>query len=467
MNTAQPPVISTPASRRLAVFFKVASIGLLLLLLQIPLALTHGVLAERQGYQRQATQEIAALWGKPQRITGPVLAIPYEYRTLVTRTREVNGRAVQVDEWTKCEATAYFLPETLAADGAVETEVRHRGIYDAVVYATRLKMQGEFRPDFAAAGIESEQVHWARARVLLGISDLRGLRSVTPLGRPEGRTAAFETTDGKTAGEFPLAAAVGLAAGEAVPFTLELALQGSEQLAVAPTGRQTRAALHSAWADPSFMGAYLPVKRTIAPAGFTAEWEVSHFSRGFPPSWTDRTANTTEVLRKIDAAGFGVRFVRPIDGYGLVERARKYGVLFFVLVFAVFFLFEVTAGRRIHPLQYAMVGAALCLFFLGFLALSEFLATGAAYGLAAAACTALVSLYAWSFLGSGGRTFLIGGGLAATYGYLYFVLQSQDYALIAGTLALFAGLALVMFCTRRINWYSLEMSAPAATAANQ
>ncbi|MBI2515603.1 MAG: cell envelope integrity protein CreD [Opitutae bacterium] len=462
---AQPPVIPTPASRRLAVFLKLASIGLLLLLLQIPLFMTRGVLTERQGYQRQATQEIAALWGRQQQVTGPVLAIPYEYRALVTRTREVNGRAVQVDEWTRCEATAYFLPETLAADGEVETEVRHRGIYDAAVYATRLKLQGEFRPDFAGAGIENEAVHWERARVMLGISDLRGLRSVTPLGRPGGRAAAFETTDGKTAGEFPLAAAVGLAAGEAVPFTLELALQGSEQLAVAPTGKQTRAALHAAWADPSFVGAYLPVKRTIAPAGFTAEWEVSHFSRGFPQSWTDRTANTPEVLRKIDAAGFGVRFVRPIDGYGMVERARKYGVLFFVLVFAVFFLFEVTAGRRIHPLQYAMVGAALCLFFLGFLALSEFLATGAAYGIAAAACTALVALYAWSFLGSGGRTLVIGGGLAATYGYLYFVLQSQDYARVAGTLALFAALALVMFCTRRINWYSLEMNAAAAPAA--
>jgi len=155
-----------------------------------------------------------------------------------------------------------------------------------------------------------------------------------------------------------------------------------------------------------------------------------------------------------------------VDGYGMAERAQKYGVLFFVLVFAVFFLFEVTApGLKIHPLQYAMVGAALCLFFLGFLALSEFWAIGLAYGAAAAACTVLVSAYAWSFLKTGPRTLVIGGGLAATYGYLYFVLKSQDYALIAGTAALFAALALVMFCTRRINWYSLEMNTPAASAA--
>jgi inner membrane protein len=165
-------------------------------------------------------------------------------------------------------------------------------------------------------------------------------------------------------------------------------------------------------------------------------------------------------MRKIDAACFGVTFAQPVDGYRLTERAEKYGLLFFVLVFAVFFVFEVTAALRIHPLQYALVGAALCLFFLGFLALSELMATGPAYGVAAAACTALVSLYAWSFLRTGRRTLVIGGGLSATYGYLYFVLQSQDYALVAGTVALFALLALVMFCTRRINWYTLEVKTP-------
>ena len=173
------------------------------------------------------------------------------------------------------------------------------------------------------------------------------------------------------------------------------------------------------------------------------------------------------MARKIGAAAFGVRFAQPVDGYSMAERAQKYGVLFFVLVFAVFFLFEVTSpGLRIHPLQYAMVGAVLALFFLGFLALSEFWTTGLAYGAAAGLCTLLVSLYVWSFLHTGARTLVIGGGLGATYGYLYFVLKSQDYALVAGTAALFAALALVMFCTRRINWYSLEMNPnPAAASA--
>ena len=208
--------------------------------------------------------------------------------------------------------------------------------------------------------------------------------------------------------------------------------------------------------------AYLPVKREVTPAGFKAEWEISQFSRGFPQSWTTQTGGREAMLGPIAASAFGVAFAQPVDGYRLAERAEKYALLFFVLVFAVFFLFETTAALRIHPWQYGLVGAGLCLFFLGFLALSEFMAAGLAYGLAATACAALVSLYAWSFLRTGRRTLVLAGGLAATYGYLYFVLQSQDYALLAGTAALFVALGLVMYVTRRINWYTLAAPAGAA-----
>jgi inner membrane protein len=461
MSSIPPPLPSTPASRRNSSFLKIAGICLLILLLQIPLLLTHGVLVERRGYQRQATAEIAGIWGADQRVIGPVLAIPYAYPTQVIRSKVVAGKVVQVEETDLAAATAYFLPETLTAGGPVESEVRHRGIYDVVVYTTRLRLTGHFRPDFAAAGIAADRIDWQKARVFLSVSDLRGVRSVSPLQIADSKACPFESAD-STAGEFlPLVARIENAAADTRwEFAFEAALQGSERLQIAPVGRVTTVVLSSSWPDPSFCGACLPVKRSVSSEGFKAEWETSHFSHGFPQSWTSRLINSQEMMRKIDAACFGVTFAQPVDGYRLTERAEKYGLLFFVLVFAVFFVFEVTAALRIHPLQYALVGAALCLFFLGFLALSELMATGPAYGVAAAACTALVALYAWSFLRTGRRTLVIGGGLSATYGYLYFVLQSQDYALVAGTVALFALLALVMFCTRRINWYTLEVKTP-------
>ena len=461
MNSDQPPVIPTPSSRRLFLFLKIGSICLLIALLHVPLGLTRGVLYERQGYQATATDEIASIWGRQQLVTGPVLAVPYAYKAQVVKSKVVNGRAVQVEETELVGATAYFLPDTLKVSGPVEPEVRHRGIYDAVVYSARLKLTGNFQPDFAAAGIVSDRIDWDKARVHFGVSDLHGVRSVGPLQLNGGKVHAFESAEA-SGGFLALEAKVdGMTAGGKFEFAMEAALQGSERLEIAPVGKVTTVSLDSPWADPSFIGSYLPVTRSVGATGFKAEWETSHFSRGFPASWTDRVVKSDEIRDKLRQAGFGVRFAQPMGGYAMAERAQKYGVLFFVLVFAVFFLFEITAAVRIHPLQYAMVGAALCLFFLGFLALTEFWPVARAYGTAAIACTLLVSAYAWSFLKTGLRTLVIAGGLGATYGYLYFVLRSQDYALVAGTVALFAALALVMFCTRKINWYSVDMNTTA------
>lgn len=460
---APPPLLRSPASRRWAVYLKLAGILVLIGLLQAPIALTHGVLRERQAYQAQATQEVAGVWGRAQLVTGPVLGVPYAYRQPVIRSRVINGKATQVEEVELVGAIAYFLPEAMTVEGKVDPEIRHRGIYDTVVYSSRLKFTGYFQPDFAAAGIEADQIHGAKARVVIGPSDLRGVRAVSPV-RWGGGEAAFEANGSAPGSVLPLAAKTPLTDSGRMEFVLELNLQGSERLEIAPLGKVTTVALESPWTAPSFTGSALPVARAVDGNGFRATWQSSHLSRGFPQAWTTRQTDNEGMLAKFSAASFGVKFVQPAAGYSMSERAQKYAVLFQVLVFAVFFLFETTAGLRIHFLQYLLVGGALCLFFLGFLALSEMVPTGAAYAIAAAACTLLVSLYAWSFLRTGGRSLVIAAGLGGIYGYLYFVLQSEDYALIAGTVALFTVLALTMFCTRRLNWYALDRS-PAAPAA--
>jgi inner membrane protein len=131
-------------------------------------------------------------------------------------------------------------------------------------------------------------------------------------------------------------------------------------------------------------------------------------------------------------------------------------VLFFVLVFAVFFLFEILSKLKIHPLQYSLVGAALCLFYLGLLSLSEFIAFGFAYLAAAGATTALIWFYCGAVLKSGRRTLIVVGLLAAIYGFLYIALQLQDYSLLFGTAGLFAVLAAVFYVTRNIDWYGRD-----------
>lgn len=462
MNPALPPILPTSARHRRTVFFKLAGICVLIAALHIPLSLTRGVLRERQSYQAQATEEIAAIWGRQQRVMGPVLMVPYAYKTQVTRSKLVNGKAVQVEETVLATTTAFFLPETLSAKGKIAPEIRKRGIYETVVYGSVLTLDAVFQPDFGVAGIEAERIDWEKARLLVGVTDLHGVRSVGWTD-PASNQGSFESTAGIADAFLPLGAkVVGVSNGAKVQFALNLSLQGSDRFEISPVGKSTLVSLESPWRDPSFTGASLPLRRQVSAEGFNADWQNSHFSRGFPQSWTATQTSTDQIAGKIAAAGYGVRFAQPVDGYSMVDRAQKYGVLFFVLTFAVFFLFETTAALRIHPLQYALVGGALCLFFIAFLALSEFWSTGRSYATASAVCTGMISLYAWSFLKTGWRTLVIGGGLGATYGYLYFVLKSQDYALIAGTAALFAGMALVMFCTRKINWYAVD--APASSS---
>ena len=178
--------------------------------------------------------------------------------------------------------------------------------------------------------------------------------------------------------------------------------------------------------------------------------------RDYPQSWTSRTGNERFTTQAVSNSLFGAQFLSILDAYRYVERSIKYGVLFLVLVFTAFFLFEVTARQKIHPFQYLMVGAALCLFYLLLLSISEFIGFSWAYLVAAVASTLLITWYCRFFLGGGVRTFMIGTGLAGVYLFLYITLLQQDYALLMGAIALFVVLAIVMYVTRKVDWYARD-----------
>jgi inner membrane protein len=109
----------------------------------------------------------------------------------------------------------------------------------------------------------------------------------------------------------------------------------------------------------------------------------------------------------------------------------------------------------VHPVQYGLVGFALAMFFLLLLSLSEHIGFAAAYAVSAFACVALIGYYVAQFLRSrvGGIGFA--AALAVLYALLYGILASEDYALLMGSLLLFALLAAVMVLTRGVNWFGL------------
>ncbi|HEY9419908.1 MAG TPA: cell envelope integrity protein CreD [Thermoanaerobaculia bacterium] len=423
-------------------FFKLMVLGGLALLLLIPLAMVGSLIRERQARRHQAAEEVASSWGRSQILGGPVLIVPF-----LMHGKDDKGKDVT---WT---SYAHFLPETLEIDGRIAPERRNRGIFEVAVYRADLHWKGTFlRPDFSNWRIAPQDILWDDAWLSVGIPDLRGIRSGVALTWG-GRSLQFEP-GARGGGLWDSGLSVRMPElktaekGQAYAFAFNLGLNGSQKLDFLPLGKQTKVLLRSSWPSPSFAGAFLPESREVSGTGFEAVWNVSWFGRGYPQQWRSEETQTEKVF----ASAFGVELFLPVDSYQKTERSVKYGVLFLLLTFLTFFLYEVFNPFSLHPIQYLLVGSAICLFYLLLLSLSEHLPFGLAYAAGAAATVLLIGGYSAAILRGAVRAFLMTAVLGGLYGYLYVLLQLEDYALLLGSLGLFLILALVMYLTRKIDW---------------
>lgn len=438
---------------------KLVGVGILVLLLLIPLAMITGVLSDRLKRRNEAVADITSSWGGEQSVLGPVLGIPYTYRFRTMKEFPLGGDKVERREVEETAvANAYFLPETLNTTCEIQTQTLHRGIYDAAVFRANVKMTGRFAPpDLAGLKIDLKDVQWKDAFVTIALNDMRGTREgvVLDWGGNKRPLLPGSQVPGYTTGATAMLAA-DAPINAPTDFSILLDFNGSDGVFFAPFGIRNDVAIKANWPDPAFRGAFLPASRSIRGDGFDASWKVSYYGRDYPQQWTARAGNDRFNTRSVESSRFGTQFLSILDAYRYVERSIKYGVLFLVLVFTTFFLFEVTARQKIHPFQYLMVGAALCLFYLLLLSISEFIGFGWAYLLAAVASTSLITWYCRFFLGGGMRTLMIGAGLSGIYLFLYITLRQQDYALLLGAIALFVVLAVVMYVTRKVNWYARD-----------
>lgn len=437
-----------PVKRRLktSIGMKLFVIGFLILLFLIPLGMLSSLVRERAMRRTEAATEVASTWGSRQVLGGPVLVVPF-----LQHGKDEKGKAVT---WV---SSASFLPETLKVEGRIHPERRSRGIFESVVYRADLRWTGAFeRPGFETWHIAPEDVIWRDAYLTVGVPDMRGIRTALKLdwsGRelplaPGGAEEGLWTSGLKVT-------VPGLAegkAGERYAFAFDLGINGSEALQILPLGKQTSVALKSDWPDPKFTGAFLPESRTVSGTGFSALWNVSYFGRSYPQQWRQDEAARVASVESLHGSAFGVELFLPVDIYQKTERSTKYGVLFLILTFLTFFLYEVFNPFSLHPLQYLLVGAALCLFYLLLLSISEHAPFALAYLVAATATVLLIGGYSAAILRGRLRALVMTGVLGCLYGYLYVLLQLEDYALLLGSVGLFATLALVMYVTRRIDW---------------
>lgn len=427
---------------RNSITLKMITIIILVLLLLIPVSMVTSIIQEREKLNEKAVNEVSDKWAGRQQLNGPVLTIPvtYEYATK-------DGVKQQVKHW-------HVMPKTLDIGGEVSPEMLKRGIYEVVVYQSALALEGVFELDDEPDKTNLKSIHYDKAFLTIGISDMKGVREdvafywndkavgVDPGSRiPElisaGITVKLPSLDPGTKGQ--------------LPFRFDLKLQGSQRLSFMPLGSSTTVHITSEWASPSFDGKFLPDHRIINEDGFEAAWKVLQLNRNFPGSWVGEGMG-----EKVRQASFGVSLISPLGNYQKSMRSAKYAVMTIALTFLVFFLVEIINKRKIHPFQYALVGLALCLFYVLLVSFSEHVNFNLAYGASTVIIVGMISLYSLTVFRKLKLSMVLLATLFSVYSFMFVTLQMKDYALLIGSVGLTVLLAATMYFTRNINWYRLN-----------
>jgi inner membrane protein len=428
----------------------------------VPLRLIAGKVAERQARAAQVLMAFAAETRGEQAIAGPFLALTCEQAWNEERQVMRAGKAETVTERRTGECpTVFIAPKVLRVEASIPVETLRRGIYPIRAFRAETRVQGQVEWPAEPESSETHRRRWKDAYLVTRIGDRRGLRSVAS-GQSSNLLA---TSTVRAIDEFSVRESYGpiRPPGTLTDFAYDYVLAGTGSFHVLPIGDETQVRLSSNWPHPSFASGNSPETRSIGAEGFEAKWRVTSVSTGGSAAWVGDIASGKMMHQPI--FGAGVVMHDPVDVYALSFRATEYGFLFVLFTFAALALAEVTAGVRLHPIQYALVGSALAVFFLLLLALSEHVPFGAAYAIAAAACVALLTFYLRHPLRTKSRTALFFALFAGLYGSLFVLLRLEDHALLVGSGLVFAALAATMVLTRKVDWTALGISlAPPAAA---
>jgi inner membrane protein len=440
-----------------SVLVKLGFIGFLTLLLLIPSSWIQELIKERQDRQDEVVKEISDKWSGRQLVEGPVLVLPYS----------------------PAGTNIYILPEVLNINSHVDPEVLHRGIFDAVVYNTKIRVNGKFSAlELTKSGINPALIQWEKAKVIIGLSDLKGLKNnpaisidnaVHPL-EPDFDSVSLFTNNLVTLPD------LSKKKNTALNFNFELDLRGSTELNFQHLGKSTNVTVEGSWDNPSFSGRYLPEKRKVTAKEFSASWKMAHFNRTLPQQWIAKNAVLSvktfvkpknvndlpyETLQSEPAANdntFGVKFILGVDQYQKTMRCAKYSTLIILLTFISLVFSELMLKRKVHFLQYILIGAAMTIYYTILLSFSEQIGFNSAYLIASAATVLLISSFIAALLRNKKPAIVFGGILTVFYSFIYVIIQLQDLALIVGSTGLFLIISITMYLSARIDWNKRELT---------
>ena len=428
-----------------SITLKLFVITLIILLLMIPTAMMESLIYERQNTRDEAIREVSSKWGGVQQIKGLVITVPYKLYT----ENEKGVRSYEI-------RYAHFLPDKIDVNGKLIPEKRYRGIYVVVLYNASLKINGMFSAlQINKLGVDVNDFMLSDAFISLGITDMKGIKDKIDVKLND---SILAMRPGIPVHEL-------FAAGVSVPLDLSqtkfplnwsfnLNLNGSSEIYFAPLAKATEVNLNSEWSNPAFDGAFLPDSKTIAESGFTAHWRVLELNRNYPQQGIGNFINPNNNEGFFEEGLFGVRLLLPVDEYQKTMRSAKYNVMFIIITFLSIFFIEIIGKRKIHPIQYLLVGFSITLFYVVLLSISEHLNFNKAYLIGCVIMLSMIGLYAKSMLKQNKYALIITGILALLYAFFYSILQLQDYALLMGSLGLLIILGTIMYLTRNIDWYN-------------
>lgn len=446
---------------------KFSVIGFLTLLFLIALTMLSNLVSERQSYNESVLKGIGQDYVNPQTVLTPFIVVP-----------TTNSQACGNDLKKTCVFTKDIIISPSHSSWTHQLKVSDenfkRGIYKARTYVDAVSIKGSFvipNQSMVAPNNQTinQTIHWDKATIRLSISDLRGLTNQPVMTLNQQKVVFNFPTDGRAdrlAMTFTEAPIELNPQTQNLDFDLNFELNGMSSLEVIPVGRDMSMSVDANWAHPSFYGASLPQKK-FQDSGFNATWQNTYVANQnaerLNACMSNGNKTTCDLLKNAENSAFAVKFINAVDTYTMTDRTIKYGLLFLMITFGAFFLFEVLKKLRIHPMQYTLVAAALGVFYLLLLSFSEHVDFAFAYLASSTACVLLISFYVYYVLKGLGRTLLLTTILSSMYASMYVILQSEDLTLILGSVLVFVLIAVMMFLTRKVDWYDVSTSSQEAS----
>ena len=345
----------------------------------------------RHTLSREAEDEITKKWGVP--IT---LSTPY----ITSKDNNI------------------VYPSTFDTDIITKSEIRYRGIYKCVVFFSDVKIKTKFKTD--KKGLLSLEIPCEKMRINKIECFLNGKKLNITENRPIQNCYYYANI----IAENP---------ETELNIDINMSIKGIKNISIKPYAKNNSITMSSNWNSPSFQGDYLPDERSVSKDGFNAKWNIANDESG---------RNDSKV---------NVEMYIPLNAYALVNRATSYAFLFLIIYMFSLLLAEYFANREVDKIQYLMASLTPPMFYLLLLSISEHIAFGTAFLISATMSSGLIALYMGAVLKAKKVAMSIFATNAVAYAMIYILLTRETFALLVGTLILFAILATIMALTTNLN----------------